>query len=196
MIINYWSTQMIKLKDLITEKIITTSEFNTIIKKAQKETGAKDKIPSGTKRLCNEVQKAGFHKIDYRGKPGKAREPKKPMYQYYAYVQGWGHSDFKSPADWIIKGTKKDPILNWIYTNGYYSNPFTYSYLQRHVNTDMQAYQITANITPGSKDVEPGYYLTKEYFQSFDMYVDRNVEFDMAVAKVDWWLNKNKVKTR
>ena len=60
----------------------------------------------------------------------------------------------------------------------------------------MQAYQITANIVPGSKDVEPGYYLTKEYFQSFDMYVDRNVEFDMAVAKVDWWLNKNKVETR
>ena len=184
---------MFKLKDLLFERTMSTSDFMKNLNAAKKETGAKDKIPAGTKRLCNEVQKAGFHKIDYRGKPGKAREPKKPMYQYYAYVQGWGHNDFKSPADWIIKGTKKDKILNWIYSNAHSS--FSYSYLQGHVNTDMQAYQITANIRPGSKDVEPGYYLTKDYFKSFGMYTDRNRDFDMAVVKVDWWLKKNKVET-
>ena len=36
----------------------------------RRTTGAKDKIPSETKRLCNAVQKEGFHKIDYSGKPG------------------------------------------------------------------------------------------------------------------------------
>ena len=60
----------------------------------------------------------------------------------------------------------------------------------------MMAYQITANIAPGSKDVEPAFYLAKDYFKSFDKYTSRNAEFDMAVVKVEWWLNKNKVETR
>ena len=184
---------MFKLKDLLFERTMSTSDFMKNLNAAKKETGAKDKIPAGTKRLCNEVQKAGFHKIDYRGKVGLARKPKEPFYQYYAYVQGWGHSAFKGPADWFLKGTKKDKILDWFYRNAHSS--FSYSYLQGHVNTDMQAYQITANIIPGSKDVEPGYYLTKDYFKSFGMYTDRNRDFDMAVVKVDWWLKKNKVET-
>ena len=99
---------MFKLKDLLFERTMSTSDFMKNLNAAKKETGAKDKIPAGTKRLCNEVQKAGFHKIDYRGKVGLARKPKEPFYQYYAYVQGWGHRAFKGPADWFLKGTKKD----------------------------------------------------------------------------------------
>ena len=82
-----------------------------------------------------------------------------------------------------------------IHNESGFSNPFDDSYLRKHVNTDIQAYQITANIRPGSKNVEPAYYLAKDYFQSFDMYVDRNAEFDMASVKVEWWLKKNKVET-
>ena len=38
-------------------------------------TGKKFKIPSSTKKLCMMAKKDGFHKIDYTGKPGKARKP-------------------------------------------------------------------------------------------------------------------------
>ena len=111
---------MIKLKELIIERIVTQSDFMKIINQAKKETGAKVKIPSGTKKLCKEVMKEGFHRLDYKGKPGKKRYPTNLMYQYYAYVQGWGHSKFKGPADWFLKGSKFDPILKWIYEDDYY----------------------------------------------------------------------------
>ena len=126
---------MIKLKGLIVERIVTQSDFMKIINQAKKETGAKVKIPSGTKKLCKEVMKQGFHRLDYKGKPGKKRQPTNLMYQYYAYVQGWGHTKFKGPADWFLKGSKFDPILKWIYENDYYSNPFDYI-LQKFSNSN------------------------------------------------------------
>ena len=92
----------------------------------------KDKIPAETKRLCNAVQKEGFHKIDYRGKPGLERKPKQPMYQYYAYTMGWGHNKFKGAAGWFLDGEQKfDPILNWIHNESDFSNPFDDSYLRK-----------------------------------------------------------------
>ena len=94
-------------------------------------TGAKDKIPAETKRLCNAVQKEGFHKIDYRGKPGLARKPKQPMYQYYAYTMGWGHNKFKGQLIGFLMVTKIDPILNWIHHESSFSNPFDDSYLRK-----------------------------------------------------------------
>ena len=60
-----------------------------------------------------------------------ARKPKQPMYQYYAYTMGWGHNKFKGPADWFLKGTKIDPILNWIHNESSFSNPFDDSYLRK-----------------------------------------------------------------
>ena len=186
---------MIKLKGLIVERIVTQSDFMRIINQAKKETGAKVKIPSGTKKLCKEVMKEGFHRLDYKGKPGKKRYPTNLMYQYYAYVQGWGHSKFKGPADWFLKGVKFDPILKWIYENDYYSNPFDYDYLKYHVDSDMQSNQIVGNIRPGSKDVEPAYYLVKDFWNSFGMSRSHR-NFDVVVNKVEWWLDRNKVETR
>ena len=186
---------MIKLKKLISERIVTQSDFMRIINQAKKETGAKVKIPSGTKKLCKEVMKQGFHRLDYKGKPGKKRYPTNLMYQYYAYVQGWGHSKFKGPADWFLKGVKFDPILKWIYENGYYSNPFDYDYLKYHVDSDMQSNQVVGNIRPGSKDVEPAYYLVKSYYNAFGS-SRGTYTHDQVVNKVDWWLKKNKVETR
>ena len=186
---------MIKLKGLIVERIVTQSDFMKIINQAKKETGAKVKIPSGTKKLCKEVMKEGFHRLDYKGKPGKKRQPTNLMYQYYAYVQGWGHSKFKGPADWFLKGSKFDPILKWIYEDDYDSNPFDYDYLKYHVDSDMQSNQIVGNIRPGSKDVEPAYYLVKDFWSSFGLSRSHR-NFDVVVNKVEWWLDKNKVETR
>ena len=186
---------MIKLKGLIVERIVTQSDFMKIINQAKKETGKNDKIPSKTKSMCADVMKYGIHKLDYKGKPSKARQPKKLMYQYYAYVQGWGHSKFKSPADWFLKGSKFDPILKWIYEDDYYSNPFDYDYLKYHVDSDMQSNQIVGNIRPGSKDVEPAYYLVKDFWNSFGMSRSHR-NFDVVVNKVEWWLDKNNVETR
>lgn len=182
---------MIKLKSLLNE-FVTPSDFMKSLKRAEKETGKKGKIPSGTIKLCNEVKKAGFNKLDYLGKPGKARETNKPMYQYYAYIQGWGHSDFKNPSDWWQKGAKKDPILKWFRDNNH--SAFDYDFLLKAVNSDMQANQIIGNIRPGSKDVEPAYYLVKSYYNSFGSNRNTYVH-DQVVNKVDWWLKKNKVKT-
>tara|TARA_B100000287_G_scaffold396443_1_gene412099 strand:+ start:709 stop:1269 length:561 start_codon:yes stop_codon:yes gene_type:complete len=185
---------MIKLKDLLFERTMTESDFMKVLNAAKKETGAKVKIPPGTKKLCKEIIKQGFNKLDYKGKPGKKRNPTNLMYQYYAYVQGWGHTKFKSPADWFLKGSKFDPILKWIYENGKYSNPFDYDYLKYHVDSDMQANQIVGNIRPGEKGVEPAYYLVKDFWNSFGMSRSHR-NYDVVTAKVQWWMDKNKVET-
>ena len=65
---------MIKLKDLIVE-IVFPDDFMKEIKRAEKETGKRFKVPSSTKKLCMMAKKDGFHKLDYLGKPGKARKP-------------------------------------------------------------------------------------------------------------------------
>ena len=88
---------MIKLVDLITE-IVFPDKFMKEIRRAEKETGKKFKIPSSTKKLCMQAKKDGFHQFDYEGKKsGKARKPESLMYQAYAFVQGWGHSKYKNP---------------------------------------------------------------------------------------------------
>ena len=185
---------MIKLKDLIIERTTTPGDFKKVIDAAIKATGAKPKIASSTIKLCNEVKKYGFHKLDYKGKPGKAREPHKLMYQYYAYVQGWGHTKYKNDWDWTRD--KGDKILNWIYSSGKYSSPFDYDYLKYHINTDLQAVQVVGNIRPGSKDVEPAYYLVKSYLNAFGARGKSRRDEDILINKVEWWLKKNKVETR
>jgi hypothetical protein len=115
------------------------------------------------------------------------------MYQYYAYVQGWGHSKFKGPADWFLKGPKFDKILGWVSDHGH-NNYFDYGYLKDHVNSDFQAAQIVSDIRPKSKDVEPAYYQAKSYYNAFGSSRKSNV-FDQVVNKVDAWMKDNKVET-
>ena len=184
---------MIKLKNLIVE-IVTDSEFEKALKQAKKETGAKDKIPSETKRLCKLVGKLGINKYDYKGKKDKARKVNSPMYQYYAYIQGWGHNKFKGAAGWFLDGRDFDPILRWFYEN-HKHKLMDYSYKKWHVTSDLQAAQIVANLRKGQKDVEPAYYLAKDYYNSFGGDRSRNVVFDYCVAKVDGWMRDNKIET-
>ena len=184
---------MIKLKDLIIERIVLPDEFMREMKRAEKETGKKFKVPSSTKKLCMEAKKDGFHKLDYLGKPGKARKPESLMYQGYAFVQGWGHSKYKNKWDW--RSDKSQAVLHNIQISSIYTSLFEYDYLQYHVNTDLQASQIVANIMPGSRDEEPAYYLVKDYLNAFGARRGNRDE-DMLVNKVDWWLKKNKVQTR
>ena len=184
---------MLKLTHLITE-IVTDSEFNKVLKKAKKATGANDKIPSQTIKLCNGVGKAGINKYDYRGKKGKARKVNSPMYQYYAYIQGWGHTKFKGAAGWFLDGRDIDPILKYFYEN-HHHKLMDYSYMKWHVTSDIQASQIVANLYKGQKDVEPGYYLAKDYYNSFGEDRNRNVVFDYCVAKVEGWMRDNKIET-
>ena len=186
---------MIKLKKLLTEsRIVTESDFMKEINRAEKATGKKFKVPSRTKKLCMEVKKDGFHQLDYQGKKsGKPREPHKLMYQGYAFVQGWGHSKYKNSWDW--RSDKSQPVLHNIQISSIYTSLFEYDYLQYHVNTDLQASQIVANIMPGSKDEDPAYYLVKDYLNAFGARRGNRDE-DMLVNKVDWWLKKNKVQTR
>ena len=184
---------VIKLKSLLNE-IVFHDDFMKEIKRAEKETGKKFKIPSSTKKLCMMAKKDGFHKIDYQGKAsGKAREPNKLMYQAYAFVQGWGHSKYKN--NWAWRSDKSQPVLQNIQNSSIYTSLFDYDYLRGHVTTDLQASQIVANIMPGSKDEEPAYYLVKDYLNSFNSQRGGDRE-SMLVNKVEWWLKKNKVQTR
>ena len=64
-----------------------------------------------------------------------------------------------------------------------------------HVTSDLQAAQIVANLSPGDKDVEPAYYLAKDYYNSFGANRDRNVVFDYCVTKVEAWMRDNKIET-
>tara|TARA_B100000287_G_scaffold361267_1_gene353978 strand:- start:98 stop:655 length:558 start_codon:yes stop_codon:yes gene_type:complete len=184
---------MIKLTHLLTE-IVTESEFDKAIKQAKKETGAKDMIPNKTIKLCKDVGKLKINKYDYKGKKGKKRDVNGLMYQYYAYIQGWGHTKFKGAAGWFLDGRDFDPILRWIYENGKHKL-MDYSYMRWHVTSDLQASQIVANLSPGDKDVEPGYYLAKDYYNSFGADRNRNVVFDYCVAKVTAWMEDNKIET-
>ena len=184
---------MIKLKSLLTEVIITTSEFDSVVKQAKKETGQNHKIPSKTKQMCKEVGKYKVNVYDYKGNKSKKRDVNGLMYQYYAYVQGWGHGKFKGPADWFLKGIKFDKILEWMYEHGH-NHYFDYSYLRSHVSSDLQTAQIVGDIRKGD-DVEPAYYLAKDYYNSFAQSRNSNV-FDQVVSKVDSWLKDNKIETR
>ena len=184
---------MIKLKSLLTEVIVTTSEFDSVVKQAKKETGQNHKIPSKTKQMCKEVGKYKVNVYDYKGNKGKKRDVNGLMYQYYAYVQGWGHGKFKGPADWFLKGIKFDKILEWMYEHGH-NHYFDYSYLRSHVSSDLQTAQIVGDIRKGD-DVEPAYYLAKDYYNSFAQSRNSNV-FDQVVSKVDAWLKDNKIETR
>ena len=184
---------MIKLKDLIIERIVLPDEFMREMKRAEKETGKKFKVPSSTKKLCMMAKKDGFHKIDYTGKPGKARKPESLMYQGYAFVQGWGHSKYKNPWDW--RSDKSQPVLQNIQNSSIFSSLFDYEYLEYHVKTYIQASQEVANIRHGSNDVEPAYYLVKDFWSSFGLSRSHR-NFDVVVNKVEWWLDKNKVETR
>ena len=184
---------MIKLKSLLSESIVTTGEFDSVVKQAKKETGQNHKIPSKTKQMCKEVGKYKINVYDYKGNKGKKRDVNGLMYQYYAYVQGRGHSKFKGPADWFLKGIKFDKILEWMYEHGH-NHYFNYSYLRSHVSSDLQTAQIVGDIRKGD-DVEPAYYLAKEYYNSFAQSRNSNV-FDQVVNKVDSWLKDNKIETR
>ena len=183
---------MIKLKSLLSEVIITTGEFDSVVNQAKKETGQNHKIPSKTKQMCKEVGKYKVNVYDYKGNKGKKRDVNGLMYQYYAYVQGWGHGKFKGPSDWFLKGGKFDKILGWIYENGY-NRYFDYSYLKSHVSSDLQTAQIVSDIRKGD-EVEPAYYLAKDYYNSFAQSRNSNV-FDQVVNKVDSWLKDNKIET-
>ena len=184
---------MIKLKTLLSEVIITTREFDSVVDQAKKETGQNHKIPSKTKQMCKEVGKYKVNVYDYKGNKSKKRDVNGLMYQYYAYVQGWGHGKFKGPSDWFLKGGKFDKILGWIYENGY-NRYFDYSYLKSHVSSDLQTAQIVSDIRKGD-EVEPAYYLAKDYYNSFAQSRNSNV-FDQVVNKVDGWLKDNKIETR
>ena len=184
---------MIKLKDILTEVIITDGSFDSMINQAKKETGQNHKIPSKTKQMCKEVGKYKVNIYDYKGNRSKKRDVNGLMYQYYAYVQGWGHSKFKGPADWFLKGGKFDKILEWVYEHGH-NNYFDYGYLKDHVNSDLQAAQIVSDIRPKSKDVEAAYYQVKSYYNAFGSSRKSNV-FDQVVSKVDAWMKDNKVET-
>ena len=186
---------MIKLKDLLMEsRIVTPSEFMKEIKRAEKATGKKFKIPSSTQKLCLEAMKDGFHKIDYQGKVGKARKPKELMYQAYAFVQGWGHSKYKNKWDW--RDDRSQPVLSNIQNSSIFTSLFDYDYLQYHVTTDLQASQVVGNLYKGQKNVEPAYYLVKDYLNSFGARGKSQRDESILINKVDWWLKKNKVKTR
>ena len=184
---------MIKLKDILTEVIITDGSFDSMINQAKKETGQNHKIPSKTKQMCKEVGKYKVNVYDYKGNKGKKRDVNGLMYQYYAYVQGWGHGKFKGPSDWFLKGGKFDKILGWIYENGY-NRYFDYGYLKDHVSSDLQTAQIVGDVRKGD-EVEPAYYLAKDYYNSFAQSRTSNV-FDQVVNKIDAWLKDNKIETR
>ena len=183
---------MIKLKTLLSEVIITTREFDSVVNQAKKETGQNHKIPSKTKQMCKEVGKYKVNVYDYKGNKSKKRDVNGLMYQYYAYVQGWGHGKFKGPSDWFLKGGKFDKILGWIYENGY-NRYFDYGYLKDHVSSDLQTAQIVSDIRKDD-EVEPAYYLAKSYYNAFGSSRKSNV-FDQVVSKVDAWMKDNKVET-
>tara|TARA_B100001250_G_C19672458_1_gene732104 strand:- start:72 stop:860 length:789 start_codon:yes stop_codon:yes gene_type:complete len=185
------SKSPIKMTQLLTE-FVTDSEFNKALKQAKKDTGAPLKVPSKTIKLCKEVGKLKINKYDYKGKKSKSRKVDSLMYQYYAYVQGWGHTKFKGPGTWTFY--EDDKILQHIYKKGRHAL-FDYSYLKWHVTSDIQAAQIVANLSPGEKDVEPGYYLAKDYYNSFGASRSRNVVFDYCVTKVEAWMRDNKIET-
>ena len=184
---------MIKLKDLIIERFVLTDDFMREMKRAEKETGKKFKVPSSTKKLCMMAKKDGFHKLDYLGKPGKARKPESLMYQAYAFVQGWGHSKYKNKWDW--RDDRSQPVLSNIQNSSIFTSLFDYDYLQYHVTTDLQASQVVGNLYKGQKNVEPAYYLVKDYLNSFGGRGRGGRDEDILINKVDWWLKKNKVKT-
>ena len=188
-----------KFKPELLKEHVSNSEFKKVLKKAEKYYGIKATVPNKTKKMCLDVGKQKINKIDYQGKFTDNRNVKDEIYQYYAYIQGWGHSKFKGSADWFLEGADEkssgyDPILAYFYNN-HHHKLMDYSYLKWNVTSDLQAAQIVANLRKGQKDVEPAYYLAKDYYNSFGESHNRNAVFDKVVTKVQAWMDKNKIET-
>jgi hypothetical protein len=183
---------MKNIKDIIAEAYGDETDFLKVIDDAVKETGSKAKVPAKTVALCKNVGKYKINQLDLRGKKSGHRDVMGLRYQYYAYTLGWGHTKFTRHE--LATSKVKDPIIRKVYEMNKMSI-FRDSTLQSHVQSDIEAYQIVANLSKGDTDVEPAYYLTKEYYNSFGLRVNSNRSFDYTLAKVSGWMEMNNIET-
>ena len=60
------------------------------------------------------------------------------------------------------------------------------------------AYEVSNHVkdmVSNEEDIEPAYYMMKNYFNSFGLKIDRSVIFDRAVKELESWMEQNKIKT-
>lgn len=83
------------------------------------------------------------------------------------------------------------------YGSDFYST-FSSGYDHMSIHAKYYAAQVISTIedkVANGEEVDPAYYETKEYFNSFGLKYDRNRTFDSAVKHVEDWLKKNNIKT-
>ncbi len=73
-----------------------------------------------------------------------------------------GHSKYKNKWDW--RSEKSQPVLQKFRTQVFSQVCLIMIILRIPCKNRFQASQVVANIRPGSKDVEPAYYLVKGLF--------------------------------
>lgn len=183
---------MKKAKDIIADAYRNETEFLNVIDKAAEETGASLKVPKKTIELCKNVGKYKINQLSLSGKKSGRRDVSSLYYQWYAYTLGWGHKEFTRFE--LATSKVKNPIIRKVYEMDSLSI-FTEDVFQSHVQSDMETYQIVANMSKGDTGVEPAYYLTKDYYNTFGLAVNNNRSFNNTMAKVSGWMEMNNIET-
>ena len=83
------------------------------------------------------------------------------------------------------------------YGSDFYS-AFSSGYDHMSMKAKYYAAQIISMIedmVANREEIEPAYYIAKEYFNNFGLKHDRNRMFDSTVKHVEDWINKNNIET-
>ena len=152
------------------ESFINDKEISTW----EKEFG-KLPIPKKIKDISKEMAKAGFIRKDTKSVQAKL----------WIGLEG---------ISWIEMKEKFGDIVGKFYGGQFY-NAMTNTMAEKAA---YYAYEVSNHIedrVANDEEVEPAYYMMKEYFNSFGLNTNRNKLFDRAVKELESWIKNNKIET-
>jgi hypothetical protein len=101
---------------------------------------------------------------------------------YYAYIQN-KHANVKEKR-------MREFIDSWVRNiKGSYDN----IYLESKILAYHMSQQVI-DMKNNGEEIEPAYYIAKEYFKNFGMGYDRNRVFDGAVTELEGWMKRKGIK--
>jgi hypothetical protein len=152
------------------ESFVNDKEISTW----EKEVG-KLPIPKKIKGISKEMAKAGFIRKDTKSVQAKL----------WIGLEG---------ISWIEMKEKFGDIVGKFYGGQFYqamTNPMA-------EKSAYYAYEVSKHVedlVANDESIEPAYYMMKNYFNSFELKIDRNNVFDRAVKELEAWMKQNKINT-
>lgn len=150
-----------------------------------KENG-KIKWPSWVTKTRKEIVKAGLMDKVYDN----------DRFNMTIWMNSFGKDIFNINAD-SKKREKTFGKVGSKFINAYYNDIYG-GYSSIFWNAANIALELSKGIEDkvnNEEEVEPAYYIAKEYFNNFEIETNRSRLFDSTVKKLEEWMKENKVKT-